>query len=58
LVEHAELEALLDEDPCQTQEELAESLGVVQSTISMCLKTLGMIQKQGNWIPYELKSRD
>jgi len=29
-VEDAELEALLDENPCQTQEELAESLGVAQ----------------------------
>jgi len=32
------LEALLDEDPCQMQEELAELLGVAQSTISMHLK--------------------
>jgi len=52
------LEALLDEDPCQTQEGLAESLGVVQSTISMRLKALEMIRKQGKWIPYELKPRD
>ena len=29
--EDEELEALLDEDCCQTQEELAESLGVTQS---------------------------
>jgi len=34
LVENAELEALLIEDPCQRQEEFAESLGVAQSTIS------------------------
>jgi len=58
LVEDAELEASLDEDPCQTQKELAESLRVAQSTILMHLKALGMIQKQGNWIPYELKSRN
>jgi len=45
LVEYAELETLLDENPCQMQKELAESLGVTQSTIFMCLKTLGMIQK-------------
>jgi len=38
----------MDEDPCQTQEELAESLGVTRSIISMHLKILGMIQKQGN----------
>jgi len=31
LIEDAKLEALFDEDLCQTQEELAESLGVVQS---------------------------
>jgi len=58
LVKDAELEALLDEDPCQTQEELAKSLGIAQSTIFMRLKALGMIQKQGNWVPYELKPRD
>jgi len=34
--------------PCQTQEELVESFGVVRSIISMSLKALGMIQKQGN----------
>ena len=31
--EDEELEALLDEDCCQTQEELAESLGVTQAAI-------------------------
>jgi len=36
----------------------AKSLAVVQSTISMPLKALRMIQKQGNWIPYELNPRD
>jgi len=56
--EDKDLEALLDEDPCQTQEELAESLNVDQATISRRLKALGMIQKQGNWVPYELKPRD
>ena len=56
--EDAELEALLDEDSCQTQKELALTLGVTQQTISYRLKSLGMIQKQGNWVPYELKSRN
>jgi len=56
--ENDELEALLDEDCCQIQEELAESLGVTQTAISKRLKAPGYIQKQGNWVPYELKLRD
>ncbi|EGI61179.1 Mariner Mos1 transposase, partial [Acromyrmex echinatior] len=56
--EDTELEALLDQDSCQNQEELARSLGVTQQAISKRLKVMGMIQKQGNWVPYELKSRD
>ena len=40
------------------QEEFAESLGVTQQAVSIRLRTMGMIQKQGNWVPYELKSRD
>ena len=47
------MEALLDQDPSQTQE-LAESLNVDRSTISRRLKAIGMIQKQRNWVPYEL----
>ena len=56
--EDEELEALLDEYYCQTQEELAESLGVTQAAISKRLKAAGYIQKQGNWVLYELKPRD
>ena len=56
--EDKELEALLDVDCCQTQEELAESLGVTQADISKRLKGAGYIQKQGNWVPRELKPRD
>jgi len=39
---------LLDEDPCQTLKELAESLDVGVSTISERLNAMGMIQKQEN----------
>ena len=46
--EDTELEALLDEDPCETQEELALSLEVTQQNISLRLKAMGMIRKQGN----------
>ena len=56
--EIADLKASLDEDPCQTQQDLADTLGVTQQTISHCLKALGMIQKQGHWVPYELTPRN
>jgi len=41
----AELEALLHEESCQTQEELAASLEVIQQAISKRLKAMRMIQK-------------
>ena len=50
--------ALLDEHCCQTQEELAESLEITQAAILKRLKEAGYIQKQGNWVPHELKPRD
>ncbi|KAG5317388.1 MOS1T transposase, partial [Pseudoatta argentina] len=52
-----ELEQLLDEDPSQTLPELGKILQVDESTVSKRLKGLGMIQKQGHWVPYELKPR-
>ena len=58
LSKNPELEALLAEDSCQTQEELAESLRVTQQAISKRLKAMEMIQQQGNWAPYELKPKD
>jgi len=48
LIEDAELKALLDEDPCQTQEELSQSLEIARTIISIRLKALVMSQKQGN----------
>lgn len=54
----ADLEAALDEDPCQTQDELATALGVCRTAISKRLKAIGMVQKFGNWVPHELKPRD
>ncbi|GFV80802.1 TATA-box-binding protein [Trichonephila clavipes] len=56
--EDPELEPLLDQDSCQTQQELSGSLGVTQKAISKRLKVMGRIQKQGNWVLYELKLRD
>lgn len=56
--EDSELEALLEKDSCQTQQELADSLNVTQQTISHRLKHMGMVQKQGHWVPHTLKPRD
>jgi len=56
--EDKELEALLKEDQSPTQEELTESLGITQQAVSVRLRAMGMIQKQGNCVPYELKPRD
>ncbi|GFW59723.1 mariner Mos1 transposase [Trichonephila clavipes] len=58
IFEDAELEALLDQGSRQTQQESSGSLGVRQQAISKRLKVMGRIQKQGNWVPYELKPRD
>jgi len=42
----------------ETQKEFALTLGVTQRTISYRMKSLGMIQKQGNGVPYKLKPRN
>ena len=52
-----ELQALLDEDDTQTQQELADQLNVTQKTISIRLKAMGKIQKVGKWVPHELNER-
>lgn len=44
--EDTELEALLMEDSCQTQDELVFILGVTQQAISHHLKSLGLIQNK------------
>ena len=46
IIEDSELEALLAKDSCQTQEELAEPLGVTQQAISKSFKAMRMIQKK------------
>jgi len=52
------LEVSFHEDSYQTQKELARSLGVTQPAILNHLKAMGMIQKQENWVPHNLKPRD
>ncbi|XP_018405242.1 PREDICTED: calcium-binding mitochondrial carrier protein Aralar1-like [Cyphomyrmex costatus] len=45
IFEDKELEALPEEDQSQTQEKLAESLGVTQQAVSVRLSAMGMIKK-------------
>ena len=47
--EDKELQALLNDDPTQTQQQLAEELNVSQETISSCLLAIGKINKIGNF---------
>lgn len=51
------LQALLDEDNTQTQQELAEALHVDQSVVSRRLRGMGMVQKFGKWLPHALTER-
>ncbi|UYV75347.1 hypothetical protein LAZ67_12003591 [Cordylochernes scorpioides] len=51
-------EARLNDDPTQTQKELAKALGVTQPAILLRLKEIGMIRRVGNWVPCELKPKD
>nr|KAF6369381.1 hypothetical protein mMyoMyo1_010727 [Myotis myotis] len=55
--EDQQLQALLDEDACQTQKQLAERLNVAQQTISDHLQAMGMILKEGKWVPHQLNER-
>ena len=57
-IEDEELETLLHKDACQTQDEVAELMGVYRLIVSRRLHALWMIQKQENWVSYELKPRD
>ena len=54
--EDLKLEALLAEESCQTQEKMAESLGVIRKVISKRLKVMGIILNPGNWISLRVKA--
>ena len=49
-----DLQALFDKNSCQTQQELAEVLGVDRTTIARHLKAIGKIAKVGKWVPHQL----
>jgi len=41
--EDSKLQALLDEDDAQTQQQLANQLNVTREAVSICLKSMGKI---------------
>lgn len=55
--EDAELQALLDENACRTQKELAMELNVDRRTISVRLHAMGKIRKLGKWVPHQLSEK-
>ena len=55
--EDNELQALLDEDDTQTQQELADQPNVSQKAVSIRLTAMRKIQKAGKWVPHEQNER-
>ena len=47
-------QALLDENSCRMEKQLAAQLGVTQQTISYRLKAMGKIRKGTTWVPHFL----
>lgn len=52
--EDEELRQLLNENASQTKQELSMQFGVTYQCMHMRLQQLGMIQKEGRWIPQNL----
>ena len=51
------MEAILDEDTCQSASQLAEALNVTQQCILKRLHVIRMVQKKENWLPHDLTER-
>jgi hypothetical protein len=51
------MQAALDDDRTNTEQQLAEALNVSQETISGRLRGMGKINKIGKWVPYNFNDR-
>ena len=51
------MQAVLDDDPTQTQQQLAEVLNVSQETISWSLQAMGKTNKTGKWVPHNFNDQ-
>ena len=49
--EDEELQALLDEDPAQSQQKLPQTPNATRGAICQRLKAMGKIQQYGKWVP-------
>ena len=47
----------MDDDPTQTQQQLAEALNVSQEKISRRLRVMGKINKIGKWVPHNFNDQ-
>ena len=52
-----EFQALLDEDPTQSQPQLAQALNMTRGEICQPLKATGKIQKYGKCVPHQLNDK-
>ena len=55
--EDEELQAILDEDPTQSQQQLAQTLIVTRGAVCQRLEATGKIKKYGKWVPHQLNDR-
>jgi len=55
--EDSELQALLDEDDAQTQQQLADQLNVTREAVSIRLKSMGKRRRWKKWVSHELNER-
>lgn len=49
-----EIQKLLEENPWTTQDQLAEALGIAQTTVSYRLRRMEKVMKNNRWVPHEL----
>lgn len=56
-VEQNELDALIDEDGCQTSEILRKELDAAQAAIARCFKAMTKISTTLRWVLHELTER-
>lgn len=57
-LEDPELEQLLEDNPHQTQRQLAVIFNVSHATIHRRLRNIGVIRRNGKWIPFRVKSNN